>query len=63
LNYKIYAGFEILKKDLVAGPACQQPTTANAKLFLVLPTIPMQNLANFRHREGHQFELQNLCWF
>jgi hypothetical protein len=34
---------------------CQKGT-----LFLVFPTIPMQNLVNFGHREGHCFEFQNL---
>jgi hypothetical protein len=33
------------------------------KLLLVFQDIDLQNLANFGHREGHQFELQNLCWF
>jgi hypothetical protein len=30
------------------------------KLFLVFPTITMQNLVNFGHREGHYFEFQSL---
>jgi hypothetical protein len=25
--------------------------------------VDLQNLANFGYQEGHQFELQNLCWF
>jgi hypothetical protein len=30
------------------------------KLFLVFPTISMQNLVNFEHREGHWFRFQSL---
>jgi hypothetical protein len=32
LNYKIYAGFEILEKDLVAGPASQWPTMTHGRV-------------------------------
>jgi hypothetical protein len=32
LNYKICVGFEILEKDLVAGPSCQRPTTAHGRV-------------------------------
>jgi hypothetical protein len=38
LNYKIYAGFEILEKDLVAGTACQRPTTAQGRVSR--PALP-----------------------
>jgi hypothetical protein len=30
------------------------------KVFLVFPTIPMQNLVNFGHREDHFFEFECL---
>jgi hypothetical protein len=29
-------------------------------LVLVFPTTLMQNLVNFGHQEGHQFEYQNV---
>jgi hypothetical protein len=30
------------------------------KLFIVFPTIPVQNLVSFGHQEGHCFEFQSL---
>jgi hypothetical protein len=30
------------------------------KLFLVFQNVYRQNLANFGHQEGHQFEFQSL---
>jgi hypothetical protein len=29
----------------------------------MIQTVDLQNLENFRYREGHQFGLQSLCWF
>jgi hypothetical protein len=33
------------------------------KLIPVFQSIGLQNLVNFGHMEGHQIDLQNLCWF